>query len=150
MTEERARRIAELKARREAAAPVGSAQRSNVQARVRGPKVHVAKKSRYLALGLSVAATSGLVSGMWTQAALSNTAVSAAAADTKPVAAETAPQTTVYLVIHRPSSNAAADSLRSQAQPAPPTTVAPPPATVAPAPAPAPKPQPVTKSHGSK
>jgi hypothetical protein len=149
MTEDQARRIAELQARRSGSASADASSRRDSKPGVRRPKVHAAKKSRYLALGLSVAATSGLVSGMWTQAALSNTAVSAATADTKPVVAETAPQqSTVYIVVHRPSAPGA-DTLRTTT--APPAVVTPPPAVVAPKPAPAaPAPQPTTKSHGSK
>jgi hypothetical protein len=149
MTEEQARRIAELKARRSGGVSADPASSPSSRPGVRRPKVHAAKKSRYLALGLSVAATSGLVSGMWTQAALSNTAVSAATADTKPVVAEAAPQqSTVYIIVHRPATSSA-DTLRNATQP--PAVVTRPPAAVAPRPAPAaPAPQPTTKSHGSK
>jgi hypothetical protein len=160
MTDEQARRIAELKARRSAGGrstaargyvPVDS-RRQVSQPRPR--KHHPARASRQFALGLSVVAAAGMVSGMWSQAAKAITG-DPAATPTDPAATAAAgqPQQTVYIVVHRPGGSSGADSLRSTSSSSNPTTV-PAPATVAPAPTSVqqvtPAPAPLTRSHGSR
>lgn len=166
MTDEQARRIAELKARRNGAAPLQRTSAGNngyvpVQSRQRpvvAPqprKHHPAKASRQFALGLSVIAAAGMASGMWSQAAKALTGDPAGTATAPAAATSTAaqPQQTVYIVVHRPGGSAGADSLRSTTSSSNPTTV-PAPAAVAPAPTPVqrvvPAPAPLTRSHGSR
>jgi hypothetical protein len=151
MTDDQERRIAELAARRSSPKTVTSTRGAPKR------KTHKAKKSRVLALGLSVAAASGLVSGMWTQAAVAaDSAAPADAPSTSDVALQPVvvpgqpgqPDQVVYLVVRRPPSNAGAESLRS-------TSDEPQPAATVPNPSVLPQrktpvPAPVTRSHGSR
>jgi hypothetical protein len=157
MTDDQARRIAELNARRTTSRTASRATEAPTR------KTHKAKKSRVFALGLSVAAASGLVSGMWTQAAVANDATAAndvtAANDPAPtsdVALQPVvvpgqpgqPDQVVYIVVRRPAASAGADSLRS-------TSDAPQPAATVPSQQVVPQrktpvPAPVTRSHGSR
>jgi len=165
MTDEQARRIAELKARRSGAPTARTAGAAGgryvpVQSRQRAAspqprKHHPAKASRQFALGLSVIAAAGMASGMWSQAAKALTGDPAGVATDPAAATSTAaqPQQTVYIVVHRPGGSAGADSLRSTTSSSNATTV-PPPATVTPTPTPVqrvvPAPAPLTRSHGSR
>ena len=130
-------------------APEPTARRATASRRGRK---HTARKSRYLAGALSLAAASGLTSGMWVQAAASSTAGTAAVEAVPAVTtsvAQSAPEQVVYLVVRRPATSAATERLRT-AVPAPTTTTtAVPDPVVAPALA-TPPPAPVTKSHASK
>jgi len=166
MTDEQARRIAQVNARR--------AGRGNASA----GRQHKARKSRVAVLGLSVAAASGLVSGMWTQAAVA----SAEQVDPVAIAPTTttttttippdlalqpnteirpvlipgrngAPDQVVYLVITRPTASSGADSLRSTTNSTPsvqvPSQATQTPSQVTQTPRPTIN-LPVTRSHGSR
>jgi hypothetical protein len=143
MTDEQAKRIAQINARR-----------STASNGVRGPNKHKARKSRAVALGLSVAAASGLISGMWTQAGIAN-AEPAAPADTalQPVVVpgqQGQPDRIVYLVVTKPSSSTGADTLRSTTTTTEPPQAQVPTQTITPTPRAPIVRTPVTRSHGSR
>jgi hypothetical protein len=154
MTDDQARRVAQLNARRSASQQMpGRAIGSPVK------KEHKARKSRAAVLGLSVAAVSGLVSGMWTQAAVAN-AQSPTDTSAQP-STDTAlqpvlvpgqpgqPDRIVYLVVTRPSSSSGSNSLRSTTTTTQPSQTQVPSQAVTPAPRVV-TPAPVTRSHGSR
>ncbi|MGA9594545.1 MAG: hypothetical protein WBV06_00190 [Acidimicrobiia bacterium] len=187
MTDDQARRIAQLNARRSQASSSGTSSQvrsGRASAQVRSgrtagtapvAKQHRARKSRALVLGLSVATSAGLVSGMWTQAALANNdpaGSTALQADPTPQVTTTTspsnvtlqpdqtlvpvvipgqdgqPDHVVYLVVTRPTSSSGATSLRSTTSGTTQTTQ-PPAQAVTPTPRPTIK-IPVTRSHGSR
>jgi len=187
MTDDQARRIAQLNARRSQASSSGTSSQvrsGRASSQVRSgrtagtapvAKQHRARKSRALVLGLSVATSAGLVSGMWTQAALANNdpaGSTALQADPTPQVTTTTspsnvtlqpdqtlvpvvipgqdgqPDHVVYLVVTRPTSSSGATSLRSTTSGTTQTTQ-PPAQAVTPTPRPTIK-IPVTRSHGSR
>ncbi len=155
MTDDQARRVAQLNSRRSAGGAAGTVTR----------KSHRASKSRALTLGLSVAAVSGMVSGMWAQAAVANAepAIAPSASSTsanstqatntalQPVVVPGSngqPDHIVYLVVTRPSSSSGSSSLGSSATTPTPTKQVP---SQAVTPTPITRtPIPVTRSHGSR
>lgn len=169
MTDEQARRIAQLNARRSR----GGSGRTTAGGPER--KQHKARKSRAAVLGLSVAAASSLISGMWTEAAVAAAQPAGVIALAPATAAPTTITTTtvppdvalqpntevrpvvipgrngqpdqvVYLVITRPSSSSGAGSLRSSSGI---TQTAQVPSQVTTTPRPTIN-TPVTRSHGSR
>lgn len=151
MTDDQADRIADLAARRYSGAAAEAVAAPRRPAVIQRGKAHAALKSRYLAFGLSVAAVSGLSSGMWTQAAMA--ANSAAPETPRPSvasapAAKPAKEQIVYLVIPRRAPQPAGGTLRNTAIPQSPTVAAPAPPTK-----PAQRsvaPVPIARSHGSR
>lgn len=133
MTEDQAQRIARLKENRAA------------------PKRHKAHKSRAFVLGVSVAAVSGLVSGMWATEAVAEAEPITGTA-LQPVVVPGAagqPDQIVYLVVTRPATTSGADSLRANPVPSSQPQLEVPAQPVSPAQI-SPARTPVTRSHGSR
>jgi hypothetical protein len=157
MTDDRAARIAALRARR-----AGSDAANDTVAATESPTAparttparrrHVAARSRAFALGAGFAGTAALVTSMWSGTAGAATqpgeAATALPAATMVVPDAASPQETVVIrIVRRPSPAAAA--VRNEAA-SNVVAAAPQPATVAPQPAaPQPAPQPVTRSRRS-
>ena len=126
--------------------------RVNPATPTRQRRKHAARKSRYLAAGLSLAAASGLVSNMWVQSAASQPVVTAGPEVTLTASTSTTttgPEQIVYVVVRRSEAGASGDTLRAVDVAPAPTTVTIPSRAATPAPS-TPAPAPVTKSHASK